>query len=311
MEMGSLDSLEVAASARTIPKGGEERPASELCRELCRIGGFEGAALFLGNLGGATERIGSFGDHELELAPCREAGGGGPLLRLPLVDQGREVGFFLMQQGDADDAEGGEFMADFARVAGIALRTPSIPLGVARYLHDTVVQRLSGLSFLLAADEEAVDVDQIREEIAGALGELRVGLEESCSGGAEPPRPSMAGEIKKLMHDHAEARLAWDRDSLDDLRRHQPLVETTIAEGIRNAREHAAPTQVVIELDRGEEATTVTVRNDGVGELGGGGCGMGLRLLAMEASLAGGLIEANPDEEDGWWRLRLILPSSA
>jgi signal transduction histidine kinase len=185
---------------------------------------------------------------------------------------------------------------------------PASALAFARQLHDTVVQRLAGLSLLLESERELGADGRSRccHELDAALSELRLGLEQMVAG---PPDsgPGLQDEFAALAQEHPDAQIDCSQACalFGD-----PTVRAFLAEGLRNARKHARPTRVLVTLDRGEQTLMITLRNDGAGIRGRGGCGMGLRLLETEASLAGGLVDSAPDEEEGWWRLRLILPAA-
>ena len=75
---------------------------------------------------------------------------------------------------------------------------------------------------------------------------------------------------------------------------------------MRNAHKHATPTRVEITLDRGDGALMLDVVNDGVRGRPRQ-TGMGLRLAALEALQAGGIVEFG-EREPGTWRVRLAVP---
>jgi two-component system sensor histidine kinase DesK len=203
--------------------------------------------------------------------------------------------------------------------AGAKLAAPGaagsrpIALELARRLHETVVQRLAGLSVVLGSEStlDAVERRRCRSEVLAALDELRACLEETV--GADQPVEAAAtvdAELRELCAAHPAAHvdvsaarelLAADPD---------PLVASVLTEGLRNARKHASPSRVQVEIARDAETVVVVLRNDGVHAHGERGCGMGLRLLGVEASLSGALIDSCADEREGWWRLSLILPAT-
>ena len=80
-----------------------------------------------------------------------------------------------------------------------------------------------------------------------------------------------------------------------------------LAEAIRNAHKHAAPTRVDVALSAGDGAWVMEIANDGVREPGRTVSGMGLRLAALEALQVGGLVEFGL-REPGIWRVRLAVP---
>jgi two-component sensor histidine kinase len=86
----------------------------------------------------------------------------------------------------------------------------------------------------------------------------------------------------------------------------EPLAQSVLAEGLRNAHKHAKPSSVRVRVGRLDGAFVVEVRNDGAQASSPRGAGMGLRLAAVEALQRGALVEFGPDGGD--WRLRLVVP---
>jgi signal transduction histidine kinase len=80
-----------------------------------------------------------------------------------------------------------------------------------------------------------------------------------------------------------------------------------LAEAVRNARKHAAPSHVEVTLQRQDGAWVMEVCNDGVHGRSRTISGMGLRLAALEALQVGGLVEFG-EREPGTWRVRLAVP---
>lgn len=179
-------------------------------------------------------------------------------------------------------------------------------LALAQRLHDTVVQRLVALSLLLDADGAPAEegLARCRDEVRAALGELRTGVEEMLAGDAAPDA-GVRHELAVLAREHPG--VVVDCSALSPLA-DDPLVEAFLAEGLRNARKHARPRLVVADLRLDEETIEIRLRNDGTGPRPSTGGGIGIRLLATQASFAGGLVDSGPASEDGWWQLRLILP---
>jgi signal transduction histidine kinase len=205
-----------------------------------------------------------------------------------------------------------------ARTAAVTITparagSPQPALALARRLHDTVVQRLSGLAYLLAAEDGGMTAEaraHCRAEIGAALAELRETLQTAAGAG-----PGEAAEARTL---DAELAAMWDRHPRVQIEWRDPsgvlaggapsVLAACLAEGLRNARKHAAPEHVRVTIARDGGLLTAVVANDGAGADGGGGTGMGLRLLGIEASLLGGVVESGADAREGWWRMTLILP---
>ena len=87
----------------------------------------------------------------------------------------------------------------------------------------------------------------------------------------------------------------------------EPLAQSVLAEAVRNAHKHAAPTRVEVCLEIREGDTLVLdVINDGVRSKARRS-GMGLKLAALEALQLGGIVEFG-EREAGTWRVRLAVP---
>jgi nitrate/nitrite-specific signal transduction histidine kinase len=191
-----------------------------------------------------------------------------------------------------------------------AAEMPAVaPVQLARRLHDTVAQRLAGLSYALSAEqlsgEEAVVL--CRVEVEAALRELRDALVSAPSAPALPgPGGDVANELRRLRRDHPQLDLPCQ---LDEVLQHEPagLVSSFLLEALRNVRKHAKPTVLTVDVHHDVDVTTITVTNDGVGARRGPSCGAGRRLLEVEASLHGGLVDSCALGSDRWQQ-RLILP---
>ena len=83
------------------------------------------------------------------------------------------------------------------------------------------------------------------------------------------------------------------------------LAQSVLAEAVRNARKHANPSRVRVTISREDEVWMLEVCNDGA-DRRTGRTGMGLRLAALEALQAGGIVEFGG--QDGTWRVRLAVP---
>jgi signal transduction histidine kinase len=184
--------------------------------------------------------------------------------------------------------------------------TASIEL--ARRLHDTIAQRLTGLSCYLGDAEEAVPGDALercREEIHAAIDELRAALDSV--GRTAPDRArEVEAQVAALRRDFPDVLLDWRYDLGSEPDR-SPLVASFLVEALCNVRKHAQPHRVAIETETLRDATIVTVNNDGVRPFRGRSTRQGSRLLALEATAQGAVTDSHP-EPDGHWRQRLIMP---
>jgi signal transduction histidine kinase len=86
----------------------------------------------------------------------------------------------------------------------------------------------------------------------------------------------------------------------------ESLAQSVLAEAVRNAHKHARPSKVEVNLERDEDNLVLEVSNDGVSGRPRT-TGMGLKLAALEALQAGGIVEFG-EREEGVWRVRMAVP---
>ena len=182
---------------------------------------------------------------------------------------------------------------------------------LARRLHDTIAQRLTGLScFLGDAGGPAPDgaLERCREEIHAALDELCEALD---SVGRTRPvrRRDLDAEVAALHRTYPDLHLDW-RCPLDGFDESASLIDSFLVEALCNVRKHARPTRVIVEAQKLSDATVVTVTNDGVRSAPGRGTRQGSRLLALEATAHGAITDSHADGP-GNWRQLLIMPCHA
>jgi signal transduction histidine kinase len=181
-------------------------------------------------------------------------------------------------------------------------------LGLAREIHERVLQRLFGVSLALSAESplSADERERCRVEMQEALGELRRALERPLAPLPPETGTTLAEELERLRAQQgAPVQVRWPLETTvpHDL---EPIAQSFLTEALRNVAKHAAPTEIDVAVGRDEETFTLEVRNDGVADRPPGG-GMGLRLAAFEALQQGGWVEFGPSPPDGW-RVRLVVP---
>jgi signal transduction histidine kinase len=117
-------------------------------------------------------------------------------------------------------------------------------------------------------------------------------------------------ELRRLSREHAGLLVEADASILGDLpEQAADVVGLVVAEAVRNAYKHAAPTRVDVTIRRSSDTLVAEVRNDGVVD-GGRRTGMGLRLAAFEALQVGGVVEFG-QRDAGTWQVRLVVPLAA
>jgi nitrate/nitrite-specific signal transduction histidine kinase len=181
-------------------------------------------------------------------------------------------------------------------------------LGLAREIHERVLQRLFGVSLALSAGHglDADERERSRVELQEAIADLRAALERPLAPVPPATGTTLAEELERLQ---ATSRLPLEVSRPPDLavgHELEALAQSFLAEALRNVAKHADPTRVEVRLRREEDTFSLLVRNDGL-RAGPRGAGMGLRLAAFEALQLGGIVEFGEDGSDAW-RARLVVP---
>jgi signal transduction histidine kinase len=182
---------------------------------------------------------------------------------------------------------------------------------LAREVHESVMQRLFGVSMVLGSGREvsAADAKRSAAEVEAALGELRDALDRSLAPTVEPSRTTLRAELERLGRQYKAVPISvWWDPGAEVPEGLEPLAVSVLGEALRNAEKHADPTDVRIAITSVDGAFALEVRNDGIRRRPGAGSGLGLRLAAYESMQRGGMLEFGP--EAGEWRVRLVLPVS-
>lgn len=184
-------------------------------------------------------------------------------------------------------------------------------VALAREVHESVMQRLFGVSMVLGSGREltAKDAKRSAAEVEAALGELRAALDRSLEPTAEPSRTTLRVELERLGRQYKAIPLnvTWEPGA-DVPQGLEPLAVSVLGEALRNAEKHASPTEVRIAITSLDRAFVLEVRNDGLGSRRAPGSRLGLRLAAYESLARGGMLEFGPEGDE--WRIRLVLPVS-
>jgi signal transduction histidine kinase len=183
-------------------------------------------------------------------------------------------------------------------------------IDLARELHERVVQRLFGVSLVLGSDHPLSEEARRRcaEEMHAALADLREALSRPLAPPTLDTGATLRDELARLGRHYKDLPLELDWEpGVEVPEEVEPLAQSVLAEGLRNAHKHASPSAVRVHVGRIEGAFLLEVRNARTEERPATrGAGMGLRLAAVEALQRGALVEFGP--EGGDWRLRLVVP---
>ncbi|HEY7077421.1 MAG TPA: GAF domain-containing protein [Solirubrobacteraceae bacterium] len=204
-------------------------------------------------------------------------------------------------------------LASFARLATnqqARARQLQERIDLARDVHESVIQRLFGVQLVFSSQAELSPEarERIGAELQAALVDLRRALQRPLGRSAPATQTTLLEEVERLRREHPSLGLVLTRGSerVEVPRVLEPLAQSVLAEAVRNAHKHATPTRVEVTLDRGDGALMLDVVNDGVRGRARQ-TGMGLRLAALEALQAGGIVEFG-EREPGTWRVRLAVP---
>jgi signal transduction histidine kinase len=246
----------------------------------------------------------------------------GLLVCTPIAASGRWTGVILSDRPGNEPLTDNERyllwtigkVAALATHARIATRNQELAkqlqerIDLAREIHEGVIQRLFGISMAFSADQElsAEARGRIGEELNGALRDLRTALGRPLGRMARPTQMTFAEEFGRLADVHPELGLSLNAN-LRVPEEVEPLAQSVLIEAVRNASKHADPTQVDVSVERIDDTFVMEVCNDGVHGRPRPQSGMGLRLAALEAIQAGGIIEFG-EREPGIWRVRLAVP---
>jgi signal transduction histidine kinase len=252
---------------------------------------------------------------------------GGSLVCVPLAAAGRWIGVVLCDRASgAPLAQREQHLlwtlgktAALAAVARIATfeaersRQLQQRIDIAREVHDSVVQRLFGVSLALDSEGEFPHEERQRAaaEIQRALGDLKTVVQQPLGRESRPTQTTLAEEVDRLAHKHADLKVELQQGSeLDVPITLEPLAQSVLAEALRNAHKHAKPTRVTVNGGKRDGAFILEVTNDGVSGPTRQTTGMGLRLAAFEALRVGGFVEFGARADD-MWQVRLVVPLDA
>jgi hypothetical protein len=262
-----------------------------------------------------------------------------PLVYVPLSAAGRWPGVIIAEPAAGSsplDDERRELLwtlgktlalASTARTAtyfGERARELQQRIDLARDLHERVVQRLFGVSMALSPSGPLDDASRERcaDEIQIALGDLRSALQRPLGPIPKETGTTLAAELERLAAQREAFEIKVDGTVPEIPVGLEPLVQAVLREAVRNVRKHAEAHSLVVRVRLADGLLVVEVENDGVatpapvtgppgaGRPGARVPGAGLRIAALEAVQAGGVLEFGPHGE-GSWQVRLAVPERA
>lgn len=248
---------------------------------------------------------------------------GGAIVCVPIVGSGRWMGVILLDPGTDEPLHPAErdLLWTLGKMLALAIsaraetrqrehaRQLEERIGLARDLHDSVVQRLFGLSLALgsAAPLEGESRERCVIELNAALGELKTALQRPLGRPSRPTHTTVAAELERLQAEHEDLRLEVQGPVATVPPGVEPLAQSVLTEAIRNARKHAPGARVVVRVQRQRDTLVLEVENDAAERATTlRAAGVGLRLAALEALNLGGIVEFGR-QDTGTWLVRLVV----
>jgi signal transduction histidine kinase len=273
------------------------------------------------------------GDRVIEILPgdghkisgeFSELVGDHPIVYVPIVAAGRWLGVILAEPETGSsplDEQRSDLLWMLGKTLGLAsasriatsqgerAREFEERIDFARTIHEGVVQRLFGVSLVLSSEQALTAEARARcaQEIGAALGELRSALQRPLGRSSAPTNTTLAAELDRLRGEHPDLGLTVEGPLADVPAELEALSQSVLTEAVRNARKHADPRKLVVRTHTHDDTLVLEIENDGVRAERHGGTGVGLRLAALEALQAGGLVEFG-ERAPGTWQVRLVVP---
>ena len=193
---------------------------------------------------------------------------------------------------------------------------------IARDMHDTLSHRLSmiavyagGLAYRKDLDPEETrkSARTIRDEAEAAVGDLREALHSLRSEGRIDPREGVESLVERSHQAGMEVEVRYQAgagpQSLEELSTMAGhALNRAVQEGLTNARKHAPGEPVTITIAALADALSITMANPTAqaGEKGSGNSGgYGIVGMRERASVVGGSLQVNDEDDRFSWTLRL------
>ena len=193
---------------------------------------------------------------------------------------------------------------------------------IARDMHDTLSHRLSmiavyagGLAYRKDLDPEETrkSARTIRDEAEAAVGDLREALHSLRSEGRIDPREGVESLVERSRQAGMEVEVRYQAgagpQSLEELSTMAGhALNRAVQEGLTNARKHAPGEPVTITIATLADALSITMSNPTAQakEKGSGNSGgYGIVGMRERASVVGGSLQVNDEDDRFSWTLRL------
>ncbi len=241
---------------------------------------------------------------------------------IPVQAGGEWIGVIFADSPDLDmklTAEESQAIETLARISALAFlvergasqreraRRLSERIALTRDVHERVIQRLFATSLALGVEGglDATERDRCEREVRLAIADLRSALARREGRPRQSPE-TLRGLLDRLQRSDDVLDVQWELSV-----RLSPQLEDTaravVAEAVANARKHANPSRIAVRIGTEGDAFYAEIGNDGGVPSGGGGTGIGLRLLCFEALECNGVVEFGPAGDDGW-HVRFVAP---
>jgi signal transduction histidine kinase len=143
--------------------------------------------------------------------------------------------------------------------------------------------------------------------VRAALSELRSALQRPLGRSSPPTGTTLAAELDRLSAEHPDLGICVEGAVAGVPAALEPLAQSVLTEAVRNARTHADARRLLVRTHTRDGTLVLEIENDGVPALRAVSTGVGLRLAALEALQAGGLVEFG-ERRPGTWQVRLVVP---
>jgi signal transduction histidine kinase len=245
------------------------------------------------------------------------------LVCVPLAAGGRGFGVILAEGSERSlTDEEREALRSLGKVCALALsarvatrqqvdaRHLADRIDLAREIHERVVQRVFGVVMALQSGALLDEADQKRAaaELGAALDDLRDAMGRPLAATTRLVTSTLRDELARLraMAPDGTLDVRW-QPGVEIPPVFEPVTQSVLGEAVRNARRHAAPDRIEVDVRGDADTVAMEITNDGVGAAQRGGAGMGLRIAAFEALQHGASLTFGPTGAEHW-HVRLVLP---